>query len=160
MTADRDRYVILEYSFYTPEGTLLGSSRYHGPLVFRVGRGEVIDGLDRRIQGHHEGEDLVFVIPPEEAYGARDEGLVLTLTLQELGLKEAEVGDRVQVKIQDRWYNAYVSAVEGSQVTVDANHPLAGIPLHFECSLVQVSETPPVLSCSGGCGCCGGGCGS
>ncbi len=160
MIADAHKFVTLEYKFFSPDGTLLGSSQYHGPLIFQVGVGEVIDGLDKRVLGHEEGEDLTFVIPPEEAYGERDEKLVSSYTLQELGLAVASVGDRVQVKIDDRWYNAYVSEVNGDRVTVDANHPLAGVPLHFECSLVQVSETPPVSSCSGGCGGCGGGCGS
>ena len=161
MIAEKNRYVTLEYKFFSPDGTLLGSSQYHGPLVFQVGVGEVIDGLDQRVLGHEEGEDLVFVIPPAEAYGERDEHLVVTMGLQELGLATASIGDRVQIKIDDRWYNAYVSQVEDEKVTVDANHPLAGVPLHFECSLVKVSETPPVTSCSsGGCSSCGGGCGS
>lgn len=161
MTAEPNRFVTLEYKFFSPDGTLLGSSQYHGPLVFQVGVGEVIDGLDRRILGHEEGEELVFVVPAAEAYGERDESLVTQRTLDELGLVTASVGDRVQVKIDDRWYNAYITELNGSVATVDANHPLAGVPLHFECSLVQVSETPPVSSCcSGGCGGCGGGCGS
>ncbi len=158
MTAIKEKFVTLDYHFTSPDGTLLGSSSHSGPLSFQLGVGEVIEGLDIHLEGHEEGENLVFVIPPEQAYGQKDETLIKVTNLKELSLKKAEVGDRVQVQFDSKWLDAYISEVNGEVITVDANHPLAGVPLHFDCSLLSVSDTAPAHDCSGGCGGCGGGC--
>ena len=73
MTVTKDKYVTIEYRFTSPEGELLGSSDYSGPYTFRQGTGDVVPGLDARIEGRTIGEQLTFTIPPEEAYGPRDE---------------------------------------------------------------------------------------
>ena len=86
MTITKDKYVTIEYSFTSPDGELLGSSDYSGPFTFRQGTGDVVPGLDARIEGHRIGEQLEFVIPPEEAYGLRDEAKVKRLAKQHLPL--------------------------------------------------------------------------
>ncbi len=168
MTVEKDKYVTINYNFRTQDGQLLGSSEHQGPLTYCAGVGEIIPGLDKQILGKAEGEELKFTVPPEEAYGSRDEALVAKLPRTDLpkGV-EPKLGMRLDTKIGDRWYSALVSEIRDSDVTVDANHPLAGVSLNFECSILSVSDEAPASSCgcgsSGGCssgGCGDGGCGS
>ena len=163
MTVTKEKYVTIAYNFSTPEGYLLGTSDRQGPLTFCAGSGDIISGLDRNLAGAEEGQVLDFVIPAAEAYGDRDEALVAQVTKADLELPtEPKIGFRVEAQIGGRWRAALISDVDGDKITVDANHPLAGVPLHFHTTVLSVSDEAPVAEgCGcGGCGCGGGGCGS
>ena len=157
MTITKEKYVTIAYSFSTPEGYLLGTSDRQGPLTFCAGSGDIISGLDAHLAGAEEGQELSFVIPAAEAYGERDESLVAQVVASDLNLgTEPKIGYRVEAQIGGRWRSALISDVEGEKITVDANHPLAGVPLHFQTTVLSVSDEAPVME---GCGCGGGGCG-
>ena len=162
MTVTKEKYVTIAYNFSTPEGYLLGTSDRQGPLTFCAGSGDIISGLDKALAGAEEGQVLDFVIPASEAYGERDESLVAQMAVADLGLPgEPKIGYRVEAQIGGRWRSALISDVEGDKVTVDANHPLAGVPLHFKTTVLTVSDEAPVMEgCGGSCGCGSGGCGS
>lgn len=157
MTVTKEKYVTIAYNFSTPEGYLLGTSDRQGPLTFCAGSGDIISGLDKALEGAEEGQVLDFVIPAADAYGERDESLVSQVAAADLGLGgEPKIGFRVEAQIGGRWRSALISDVEGDKVTVDANHPLAGVPLHFKTTVLTISDEAPVME---GCGCGGGGCG-
>jgi len=157
MTITKEKYVTIAYNFSTPEGYLLGTSDRQGPLTFCAGSGDIIAGLDQALAGAEEGQILDFVIPAVDAYGERDESLVAKVAAADLGLAgEARIGYRVEAQIGGRWRSALISDVEGDQITVDANHPLAGVPLSFHTTVLSISDEAPVME---GCGCGGGGCG-
>jgi len=157
MTVTKEKYVTVAYQFSTPEGYLLGTSDRQGPLTFCAGSGDVIAGLDSALSGAEQGQVLDFIIPAAEAYGDRDESLVTQLAASDLGLGgEPRVGFRVEAQIDGRWRSALISEVDGDKLTVDANHPLAGVPLHFHTEVLSISDEAPIME---GCGCGGGGCG-
>lgn len=158
MTITPNKYVTVAYSFSTPDGYLLGTSERQGPLVYCAGSGDILPGLDKNLAGKAVGESLSFVLSPEEAYGTRDESLMVVVPVKDLGLDvEPKVGYRVEAQIEGRWRAALIADVTDGKVTLDANHPLAGIALHFQCSILDISDEAPV---SEGCGCGSGGCGS
>lgn len=158
MTVTKEKYVTIAYNFSTPEGYLLGTSDRQGPLTFCAGSGDIIGGLDQALAGAEEGQVLDFVIAPADAYGERDEDLVTQVSAADLGLgTEPKIGFRVEAQIGGRWRSALISDVEGDKVTLDANHPLAGVPLHFHTTVLSISDEAPAME---SCGCGGGGCGS
>lgn len=157
MTITQNKYVTVAYSFSTPDGYLLGTSERQGPLVYCSGSGDILSGLDKNLSGHAVGEQLAFVLAPEEAYGQRDETLVSEVTVKDLGLDvEPKIGYQVEAQIGGRWRVALIADVKDDKVTLDANHPLAGVPLHFQCTILSIDDEAPVME---GCG-CGGSCGS
>ncbi|MEI8095751.1 MAG: FKBP-type peptidyl-prolyl cis-trans isomerase [Spirochaetales bacterium] len=162
MTITKEKYVTIAYSFSTPDGFLLGTSDRQGPLTFCAGSGDIISGLDSNLIGVAEGENKKFVVSAAEAYGVRDESLVAELSATDLGLDiEPKVGYRIEAQIGGRWRSALISEVANGKVTVDANHPLAGVDLHFDCTVLGISDEAPVQeSCGCGGGGCGGSCGS
>jgi peptidylprolyl isomerase len=111
-------------------------------LEFVLGTGHVIPGFEKAVEGLSEGEQVSAKVEPEEAYGLRSDELVLQVPLdrfdravtpalgQRLEMSTAE-GQRIPVTVTD---------VGQENVEVDANHPLAGQPLHFELELVKIAE--------------------
>jgi len=154
MTVTKDKYITMEYSFSAPDGTLLGSSEYSGPFTFRQGYGDVVPGLDTRMEGARIGEQLSFIIPAAEGYGERDDAKVRQVAPDSLPLgRDPEPGLRVNVN----GTIMMITEVNDDFLTLDANHPLAGIPLHFEVRVTGITDEAPEThsdcSCGGSCNC-------
>ncbi|MDA3948568.1 MAG: FKBP-type peptidyl-prolyl cis-trans isomerase [Spirochaeta sp.] len=149
MKAIRDAFVTMEYTFTAPDGTLLGSSDYSGPFTFRHGYGDVVPGLDTHTQGASIGDQLTFVVDPADGYGERDEAKVRTIARDALPLgREPEPGLRVNVN--DTIY--VITEVTATELILDANHPLAGIPLSFDIRITDIATEDPREASSCGCG--------
>lgn len=153
MVVTADKYITIDYTFSSPDGTVLGSSDYSGPFTFRQGYGDVVPGLDTRVEGASTGEELSFVIPPAEGYGERDESKVKHLPKDALPLgRDPEPGMRVNIN----GTVMVITSVDDTMLTLDGNHPLAGVPLHFNLRVRGISDEAP----EGFGACCGGGGGS
>ena len=109
------------------------------PLAFHVGAGEVIGGFDEAVRGMRPGERKLLTIPVEQAYGERDEEMVLELPRTQMPSGELTVGLAVQFHLEDgEEVDGILIAVGEDSVTVDFNHPLAGKDLVFEIEVVSV----------------------
>ena len=127
------------YTLKDKQGRLLDSSEGQEPLAFIHGEGQIIPGLEHRMEGLETGDQKTFVIPAAEAYGERNEEWVVTAGRADLP-GSAKVGDRFQGGEEDDAPVFAVMSIEGDRVTLDANHPLAGMELHFD---VRVTEKRP-----------------
>lgn len=131
--------VTFHYTLRDPHGHLLDTSAGGDPISFLEGSGEIIEGLDEQLKGLPVGTKQVIVVSAAKAYGVRDEAQVQRV-LKELLPVEGELkpGDRFQAG-EDRFAPVVtVVAVEGNEVLLDANHPLAGVDLSFEVEVVAV----------------------
>ncbi|HTP64399.1 MAG TPA: peptidylprolyl isomerase [Geobacteraceae bacterium] len=110
------------------------------PLEFTIGEGEVIPGFEKAVVGMSEGETKTFTIPVDEAYGKRNEELVVAVERTNLPEEvKPEVGARLEVTQEDgEEFPVVITAVSDTHVTLDANHPLAGRDLTFEIELVEI----------------------
>ena len=110
------------------------------PLEFTVGAGEVIPGFENAVIGMSEGDKKTFSIPVDEAYGKRNEDLVVAVERETIPDDiNPEVGLRIEVTQADgQEFPVVVTAVSDTHVTLDANHPLAGRDLTFEIELVEI----------------------
>jgi FKBP-type peptidyl-prolyl cis-trans isomerases 2 len=162
MVIEKDRVVTIDYELKDSAGAVLDSSEGSDPLVYLHGNQNIIVGLEKQLEGKSAGDKLSCVVPAAEAYGERDESLIFKVSRAEFG-----PGADIQVDMQFEAHGeggaqiVKVVAVEGDEVTIDANHTLAGEELHFSVSVVDVREaTSKELQNGrvGGCG-CGGGCG-
>jgi peptidylprolyl isomerase len=139
--AKRGDTVQVHYRGTLDDGSEFDSSAGSDPISFTVGAGEVIPGFEEAIEGMSVGEKKTQHIPVQSAYGEYREELVFTVPRDQMpDNTEIEIGDMLQVGFPDG-SNATVkvSGLEGDEVTLDANHPLAGQNLTFELELVGIT---------------------
>ncbi|MDZ7828565.1 MAG: peptidylprolyl isomerase [Halofilum sp. (in: g-proteobacteria)] len=140
MQIARDTVAAIDYKLTDNDGQVLDTSEGREPLSYLHGAGNLIPGLESALEGQTEGDSLSVTVKPEEAYGERDERLVQQVPMAAFeGVDQVEAGMRFQATDeQGQGRVVTVTEVDGDQVTVDANHPLAGQPLNFEVSVVEV----------------------
>jgi peptidylprolyl isomerase len=132
--------VRIHYSGTLNDGTQFDTSEGSDPLEFALGSGMVIAGFDKAVEGMAVGESKSVKIPPEEAYGPRHEQLVQEVPKSALPDDIAPaVGMQLQGKsAEGQVMNLVVTGVGDDEITVDANHPLAGEELTFDIELVEI----------------------
>ena len=141
MNIEKNKVVTIEYTLKDNAGEVLDTSEGRGPLAFIQGIGNIIEGLEEALEGKVSGDKLDVSIPPEKGYGARNEGLVQKAqrsNFQE-GM-EINVGMQFQAEIDEHVHIFTVKKIEGDDITLDGNHPLAGETLNFNVEVVGVRD--------------------
>jgi FKBP-type peptidyl-prolyl cis-trans isomerase 2 len=134
--------VKVHYTGTLSDGQMFDTSDGSEPLAFTVGAGQVIPGFDQALLGMEINETKNIVIPPGEAYGDREEGLVQQLRRDQfrLGDFEPEIGMAIEMRTPDgQGIPMVITELTDATVTLDANHPLAGETLHFALTLVEIT---------------------
>ena len=131
------RVVTFHYTLRDPAGRVIDTSAGGEPIVYLEGAGQIIDGLDEQLRGVEAGTKLRVAVPAAKAYGERDPGQVQRVSRSQLPVEgELNVGDQFQAG-EDRYAPVVtIVAIEGEAVTLDANHPLAGVDLTFDVEVV------------------------
>jgi FKBP-type peptidyl-prolyl cis-trans isomerase SlyD len=138
-----DKHVVsMNYTLKDDQGVVLDTSENRDPLQFIVGSGMIIPGLEKELHGKEKGDTLSVTVQPEDGYGEYDETQMVTVTKGQFqeGL-DIKTGMQVQAQSPDGAIQILtVKEVEGDNVTLDANHPLAGQTLHFDVQVEDVRE--------------------
>lgn len=140
MVIEKDRVVTIDYKLQDSEGAVLDSSEGSEPLVYIHGNENIIVGLEKHLAGKQAGDKVDCVVPAAEAYGERDDSLVFKVAKSEFDGADVEIGMQFEAQGEDGAQVVTVIAVEGDEVSIDANHPLAGENLHFDVKIVEVRE--------------------
>jgi peptidylprolyl isomerase len=131
--------VRVHYRGTLADGTQFDSSEGRDPLEFAVGSGQVIPGFENAVIGLEPGDKVTVTIAPEDAYGPRQEQLSHAVSMSDFAT-EPYVGAMVNLVSPDGdEIPGRIVAIEGDDVTLDFNHPLAGETLTFEIELVEVT---------------------
>ena len=133
--------VKIHYTGTLDDGNQFDSSAGHDPLEFEMGAGMVIPGFETGVKDMAVGEKKDIHIPVAEAYGEKREEMVMEFDRSQLpeGL-EPEVGMGLQMQgPEGQPLPVQIVAVAEENITIDANHPLAGQNLNFELELVEVN---------------------
>ena len=131
----------IDYKLKNAAGDVVDTSVGGEPLVFLEGAGQVVPGLEKALAGREAGEMLEAHIPPELGYGKRDPELVQMVHASQFDdVPDVRQGMIFQTRSGNESQVVRVVAVQGDMVTVDANHPLAGITLHFELNIRAVRD--------------------
>jgi peptidylprolyl isomerase len=131
--------VRLHYTGTLGNGQKFDSSRGRAPLAFTLGSGQVIPGFDVAVTGMRVGEKKTVTIPAGEAYGERQNELVIEMPLSRFPDHiHPEVGQELEMARQGDRIHVVVREVSANTVVLDANHPLAGEDLTFELELVAI----------------------
>jgi len=144
MNIARNRVVSIEYTLTGEDGTVLDTSEGQEPLAYIHGTGSLVEGLEAALEGKAPTDHVSVSVTPEQAYGVRDDSVVFGLPRAQFrGVDELEVGMQYQVQSDGDAHLVTVIAMDDNEVTVDGNHPLAGLTLHFDVDVVAVREATP-----------------
>ena len=141
MTAIANNHVVsFHYTLTNAEGEQLDKSQGE-PLVYLQGAGNIIPGLEKALLGKTTGDKFTITIPAAEAYGEYNTDLVQEVPAQMFqGIENIEVGMQFQAQTDDGVQIVTVKAIEGDNIIVDANFPLAGQDLTFDVEIAEVRD--------------------
>ena len=133
--------VAIHYTGTLADGSQFDSSEGRDPLRFTLGSGQIIVGLDAAITGMSQGEKKSVTIAATEAYGDHRPEAVQAVPRAQIPAEiPLEVGGGLQVQTPDgQTIPVTVTSVTDEEVTLDANHPLAGKDLTFAVELVEIA---------------------
>ena len=132
--------VRIEFVIRLDNGSLVGTSDEKTVLTFNVGEGKMIKALEDKMIGMKENESRTISISPDEGYGQYKKEMVLRVDRSEFGPDmEIKVGRTIQYQGRARErVNFFVNEVNGQTVTIDGNHPLAGLDLSYEIDVISI----------------------
>jgi FKBP-type peptidyl-prolyl cis-trans isomerase SlyD len=141
MRITKHKIVTIDYTLTNGKGSVLNSSVGNEPFSFVHGTGSIIPGLETALEGKSSGDAFTVRITPEEGYGPRNESLMQVVSkdlFEDVG--ELQVGMQFEAKTNAGKQLLTIVRVEGNDVTIDANHPLAGETLNFDVTVRDVRE--------------------
>ena len=132
--------VAIDYTLSNDAGEVIDSSAGAEPLVYLHGAGNIIAGLEKALAGKAVGDELDVSIAPEDAYGEYSAELITNLGREMFeGVDQLEVGMQFHASAPDGGMQIVtIRDIDGDQVTIDGNHPLAGQQLNFKVKVVSV----------------------
>lgn len=137
MEVSKNKVVSIHYTLKDNQGNVIDSSSEGNPLSYIHGNGSLIQGMEEGLEGKAEGDKFDLSIPPEKGYGEKHDNLVQKVPKSAFGDQDVKPG--MQFSTQDG-HTVTVSSVEPDGVTVDGNHPLAGMDLNFNIEVVDIRE--------------------
>lgn len=133
--------VTVHYTGKLQNGAVFDTSLNREPLEFTIGDGQIIPSFEQAVIGMNTGESKTVKIPAEKAYGSHHKEMVAVVDRDQFPSNlELKVGQQLKVSKADGQIAVVtVTDVTESDVTLDANHPLAGKDLTFDIKLVGVA---------------------
>ena len=121
----------MDYTLKNGEGELLDTSEGKQPLYYIHGTGSIIPGLENALVGKAKGDKVSVTIAPEEGYGEKRDDLMQKLDKAQFDI-EPKAGMQFQADTGQGPTVITIVEVDETTVTVDGNHPLAGVTLNFD----------------------------
>lgn len=142
MKIGKNKVVLIDYTLKDDAGEVIDTSKGGEPLAYIQGVGNIIPGLEEALEGSSVGDKMSVKIVPEKGYGKRDESLLHVLTKDQFsGVDKLEVGMQFHAHGDNGSVQSVtIQKIEGDDVTIDGNHPLAGINLNFDVSVIEVRD--------------------
>jgi FKBP-type peptidyl-prolyl cis-trans isomerase SlyD len=133
--------VTFHYTLRDTQGQVIDASIGGDPISFVEGAGQIVEGLEEGLRGLAAGTKARIGVPAVKAYGERDESQVQRVLRSLLPIEgEVKPGDQFRAGADTFAPIVTVRGVEGEELLLDANHPLAGVDLEFEVEVLAVRE--------------------
>lgn len=136
------RAIGIRYTVTLADGTIADSNVDGTPLVYTQGAGQVLPALEARLDGMRVGDTARVELAAAEAYGEIDQESFKDIPADRIPEDSRQVGALLTAtRIDGQAQQVRVAAVEGDNIVLDFNHPLAGKDLVFDVAIVSV-ESP------------------
>ena len=144
MLVSKHKTVTIHYTLRDDQGTIIEESRGREPVTYVHGSGAMLSGLEQVLDGKRAGESLSVTLSPSQAFGYRREELIQTLPRNRFDTeKDLEVGMRFKGPLLGESIPMTITKVLGDAITVDGNHPFAGLTLRADIDVIDVRQATP-----------------
>ena len=141
MQISKHKVVTIDYTLTDNQGQVIDSSKGQEPLAYIHGIGNIIPGLESALEGKQKGDALSVSVEPEQGYGVRNDELQQVISRDQFpNVDELQVGMQFRAEGPQGDQIITITAMEGDDVTIDGNHPLAGVTLNFEVEILGVRD--------------------
>lgn len=136
----KDQVVFLDYRLTNSAGEELDASTAEDPLFYLHGHHNIVEGLEEALAGKKIGDRVEVVVPPEKGYGVLEKTKPIKLAKSKFPPNaHIEKGVRFIFEDQNKQpFAVWVTKVMGAEVHLTTNHPLAGVELHFDCTVKRI----------------------
>ena len=135
MQITKNKVAAIHYTLRDNLGNILDSSEGRDPLYYIQGIGNLIAGMEEGLEGRSKGDKFDLKISPAKGYGELDPSLVQKVPRSAFGDQEVKQGMRFHT---NQGMVVTVKEVGLESVTIDGNHPLAGVELNFAVEVMDV----------------------
>jgi FKBP-type peptidyl-prolyl cis-trans isomerase SlyD len=126
------------YTLKDQDGNLIDSSEGAAPLLFLEGSGQIIPGLESQIVSLNVGDKKSVEVKAADAYGEIISELQITVKKSQFPEgQELKIGDQFQVNEEEHAPIFTVIQLDGDDVHIDGNHPMAGRDLFFDIEITE-----------------------
>lgn len=130
------RVISFNYTLKGANGDIIDSS-HDGPMSFLTGIGQIIPKLEEELLGMLVGQKKHVPLKAEEAYGEKNDKMLMQVPKAELAHLDVQIGSFLQLNLGEQLKVVQVIAVDEENVTLDGNHPLAGMELFFDVEIMD-----------------------
>ena len=131
--------VLFDYTLTDDDKDIIDSSTGSEPLAYIHGEGQIVPGLEAAMEGKSAGDSFKVTVTPEEGYGVHDPENISVVPADQIeGGEELEEGMQLHTEGEFGEETVLITKIEGNNVTIDGNHPLAGLTLHFDVTIREV----------------------
>ncbi len=141
MQISENSVVTMNYTLTDDKGNKLDESQ-DSSFAYLHGANNIIPGLEKELEGKQAGDSMTVTVAPAEGYGERNDAMV-----QQVSRDMFEMDDEIQAGMQfhaaspeGQMLIVTVTDVDGDDITIDGNHPLAGVTLTFAVNIVEVRD--------------------
>jgi FKBP-type peptidyl-prolyl cis-trans isomerase SlyD len=140
MQISKDKVASIHYTLRDGDGNILDTSNGREPLTYLQGAGNLIAGMEEGLEGKSTGDKFKLKVSPDKGYGVKDDNLVQKVPRAAFGDQKIEKGMQFQT---NKGQVVTVTETGLESITVDGNHPLAGMELHFDVEVTNVRAATP-----------------
>ena len=135
MQITKHKVAAIHYTLSDNDGKILDTSAGREPLNYIHGIGNLIPGMEDGLEGKMKGDKFNIKVSPEKGYGVKNENLMQQVPRTAFGNQPVELGMQFQT---DSGSVVTVSKIGLDSITLDANHPLAGVELNFAVEVLEI----------------------
>lgn len=135
------KVIEIDYTIKDDNGDLLDSTGDFTPLSYVHGGTKLFSGLQLELEGKQAGSTAKVTLTPEQAYGEHDAEKTMSLeTALFEAVNDITAGMQFEIPTETGMQLVTVLSVEGNEVVVDLNHPLAGKTLHIKATINGIRD--------------------
>ncbi len=141
MNVSEGKSVTVHYVLKLDNGRVYESTLEEDPLLYTHGMGEIVKGMEKALTGMSIGEQKTFIVEPEEGYGEVTLDALIEVPREHIPMEARIIGEQITaIGPKGHKVEGVVYEIKRKTLVVDFNHPLAGMTLHFEVSVIDIQD--------------------